>query len=567
MKGSTTIIESLLKEEANVMFGIPGGVVIPLYDELLKYEDKFRHILVRHEQGGAHMAEGFARATGKVGLCLGTSGPGATNLLTGIADAYMDSVPIVAIGGQVITPLIGGDAFQESDLMGMTTPITKHNFQIRHPGQIKKIISQAFYIAKSGRPGPVYVEIPKDVQQNEVENEETNFDLIGYKINNYPKKESVKKAAELILKSERPVILAGGGTIFSNASKELTTLATTNMIPVATTSQAKGVFDETHPLSLGMTGMHGLKAAVYAIQNCDLLIVVGSRFDDRVTGKLDSYASGAKVIHIDIDNSEINKNRVADVALLGDAKICLNELNKILFKMKPKEKAWVTKIKMLRKECECDLKINETPIDPRKIIFELKRILKEDDIVTTGVGEHQMDAAHFLRLRRPRKFISSGGLGTMGFGLPSALGAKVGMPDVEVFDFDGDGSFSMTLQELATSKEEHIKVNALIMNNGYLGMVRAWNDLFYEGRRSNVLLNKTPDFAKLAESYGLKGINVERPSEIADALKESYKSDETTIVNLHVKENSHVLPIVPAGASNSDMFGWCVPDGYFKKKI
>lgn len=567
MKGSKAIIEALLAEGASVMFGIPGGVVIPLYDELLNYEDKLQHILVRHEQGGAHMAEGYARATGKTGLCLGTSGPGATNLLTGIADAYMDSVPIVALGGQVSTPLIGGDAFQESDLMGMTTPVTKHNFQIRDPNKIKKTIKQAYYLASSGRPGPVYVEIPKDIQQKEVTNEDTDFVLKAYKLTTTPTNESIKSAAELILKSEKPVIIAGGGVIFSNAFSELTELAMTTFIPVTTTSQAKGAFDETHPLSLGMLGMHGLKAANYAVQHSDLIIVIGSRFDDRVTGRLNDYASGAKVIHIDIDAAEFNKNRKADIIVHGDAKISLTMLNAVIKKMQWKENSWVSKIKLLRKECECDLGIDEKPIDPRKIIFELKRIMKSDDILTTGVGEHQMDAAHFMRFRKPRKFITSGGLGTMGFGLPAAIGAKVGMPECEVFDLDGDGSFAMTLQELATSKENQIKVNTVIMNNGYLGMVRAWNDLFYEGRRSNVHLGKTPDFAKLAEAYGLNGITVERPSEIKEAFERSYKNDETTIVNIHVKENSHVIPIVPAGASNSEMFGWCVPEGYFKKQI
>lgn len=567
MKGSTRIIESLIDEGTTHLFGIPGGVVIPFYDELLNFEDKLKHILVRHEQGGAHMAEGYARTSGKVGVCLGTSGPGATNLLTGIADAYMDSVPIVALGGQVPTFLIGKDAFQESDIMGMTTPVTKHNFQIRDPNNIRKTFKQAFHIAASGRPGPVYVELPKDIQIKQVTNENNDYELLGY--NPFPKinLDAVKKAAKLILNAQRPVILAGGGVVLSKAHNELSELAMSTFIPVVTTSQAKGVFDEMHPLSLGMGGMHGLKSANYAMQNSDLLIVVGSRLEDRLTGNLNKFCEGAKVIHIDIDKSEINKNRKADVAIISDAKIGLTELIKIIKKMSFKEKEWVSKIKQLRKECEYDLDLKEEPIDPRKIIFELKRIIKEKDVVVTGVGEHQMIAAHFLRFRKPGKWIMSGGLGTMGFGLPASIGAKVGAPNVEIFDFDGDGSFAMTLQELATAKENKIKVNTVIMNNGYLGMVRAWNDMFYDGRRSQVHLKKTPDFAKLANAYQLEGISVERPSEIREALLRSYKSDETVVLDIHVKENSNVLPIVPSGAANHEMIGNNVPKGYFQRNI
>jgi acetolactate synthase-1/2/3 large subunit len=567
MKGSQAIIEALLEQGVTHMFGIPGGVVIPFYDELLNYEDKLHHILVRHEQGGAHMAEGYARSSGKVGVCLGTSGPGSTNLLTGIADAYMDSVPIVALGGQVPTSLIGKDAFQESDLMGMTTPVTKHNFQIRDANNIRKTFKQAFHVASTGRPGPVYVELPKDVQLNEVTKENTDYKLPGYNPKFTVNIEKLKEASKLILNAERPVILAGGGITLSSAHNELTELAMKTFIPVVTTSQAKGAFDEMHPLSLGMGGMHGLKSANYAMQNSDLLIVIGCRLEDRLTGNLERFCPEAKIIHMDVDKSEINKNRNADVAIIADAKTGLIELNKIINKMQFKEKEWVTKIKALRKECDYDLDINQEPIDPRKIIFELKRVLKEEDIVVTGVGEHQMIAAHFLRFRKPNKWFMSGGLGTMGFGLPASIGAKVGAPNVEVFDFDGDGSFAMTLQELATAKENQIKVNSVIMNNGYLGMVRAWNDMFYGGRRSQVQLNKTPDFAKIAEAYGLCGITVERPSEIKEALIRSYKGDETTVLNIHVEQNKSVLPIVPAGAANDEMIGDHVPEGYFKQKL
>ncbi|MFH1391107.1 MAG: biosynthetic-type acetolactate synthase large subunit [Candidatus Diapherotrites archaeon] len=563
MKGSLAVLKALKRNKVEVMFGIPGGVVIPFYDEIYK-DDEFRHILVRHEQAGAHMAEGFAKASGRTGTCLGTSGPGATNLVTGIADAFMDSVPIVAFGGQVITPLIGKDAFQEADLMGITTPITKHNFQITDPNDIDTIIDNAYYIANTNRPGPVYVELPKDVQVENV-TKKNELKLKGYKILKGFDSEAVKKAAKMLLEAERPVMLIGGGALSGNCSKEIKEIAETCMIPVASTSQGKGVFDERHPLSLGMTGMHGQPPAVYAIQKCDVLFNIGTRFDDRVTGNLSGFAPEAKVINIEIDASEFNKNRKSDIGILGNAKEVLQEMVGIVRQMQWKNEVWKDKLKQLQKEYGEEINIDSTPIDPRKLMYEIQQVLTPDTIVTTGVGEHQMDVAHFIKFSKPRKFLTSGGLGTMGFGFPSAIGAKVSSPENEVINVDGDGSFAMTLQELATAKVNNIKVVNVIMNNGYLGMVRSWNDMFYGGRRSQVYLGKIPDFTKVAEAYSLKGIRVDKPGEIGPALKEALKNDETTVVEVHTKSDAIVLPIVPAGAANHEMIGDSIPKEFFDK--
>ncbi len=563
MKGAKAFLEALKKNGVRHMFGIPGGVVIPFYDEIY-HDNAFRHILVRHEQGGAHMAEGYAKASGRTGTCLGTSGPGATNLVTGIADAFMDSVPIVAIGGQVSTNLIGKDAFQEADLMGITTPITKHNFQITDPNDIESIVDAAYLIASTNRPGPVYIDLPKDVQQKEV-TAPREMKLRGYKVTKGFDMEAAKAAARMLLEAERPVILVGGGAVHAECSEELRRLAEASNIMVATTLLGKGVFDERHPLCLGVTGMHGHPPAVYAIQKCDLLFTVGIRFDDRVTGRLDGFAPEAKVIHIEIDPSEINKNRKAELGILGNAKEVLAFINDAMGKMKPKSTAWNDKLRQMQREYHENIDIDSVPIDQRKLMHELQKVFTPETIVTTGVGEHQMDVMHFIRFSRPRKFISSGGLGTMGFGLPAAIGAKVAMPENEVFDVDGDGSFAMTVQELATAKVNSIKVISVIMNNAYLGMVRAWNDMFYEGRRSQVWLGKVPDFAKVAEAYGLHGENVERPSEIPEALQRALKSGETSVINVHVNNDKIVMPIVPAGASNSEMQGSMLPKDYFKK--
>lgn len=563
MKGSKAFLEALKRNGVHHMFGIPGGVVIPFYDELFN-EKELKHILVRHEQGGAHMAEGYAKASGMVGTCFGTSGPGATNLVTGIADAFMDSVPMVAIGGQVATPLIGKDAFQEADLMGITTPITKHNFQITDPNDIDAVVDWSYRIACTNRPGPVFIDLPKDVQQREVSSPR-KMSLRGYTVLNGFDREAAKEAVKMLLAAERPVMLVGGGAVHADCASELRQLAESCMAMVATTLQGKGVFDERHPLALGMTGMHGHPPAVYAIQRCDLLFTIGIRFDDRVTGRLDGFAPEAKVIHIEIDPSEMHKNRKAELGILGNAKDVLGYMLGLVGKAKAKSGPWNEKLRKMQGEYREDISIEATPIDPRRLMYELQRVFTDDTIVSTGVGEHQMDVAHFIRFSKPRKFITSGGLGTMGFGLPAAIGAKVAVPNSEVFDIDGDGSFAMTVQELATAKVNGIKTVNVIMNNAYLGMVRAWNDMFYEGRRSQVWLGKVPDFSKLAAAYGLEGISVERPSEIHEALERGIMGSESCVIDVHVHSDQIVLPIVPAGASNSEMRGTRVPKDYFSK--
>ncbi|MFH1256465.1 MAG: biosynthetic-type acetolactate synthase large subunit [Candidatus Diapherotrites archaeon] len=565
MKGAEAIVKALVAEKVEHVFGFPGGAVIPLYDEFLNYSKQLRHVLVRHEQCAAHAAEGYARASGKVGVCVATSGPGATNLITGIADAFSDSVPIVAFAGQVPTNLIGNDAFQEADMMGLTIPITKHNFQLRNPNAISSTIKKAFFIASSGRKGPVYIDLPKDVQVGGVTAEEKNSEMQGYKPKTEGHPVQVKRAAEMILKAQNPVILAGGGVLASNASRELMDVAEAILAPVATTFMGKGCFPETHPLSMGVCGMHGLKAANYAVVNADLLVAIGCRFSDRITGSTASYAKGVKVIHIDIDSAEIGKNVHCDLPIQGDAKDVLGQLAVVVKAKAVKSRPWAEKMKQLRRECDCAMDLPGNPIEPRKVLLELQKVLKADDIVTTGVGQQQMFAAHYLRRERPGTFISSGGLGTMGFGLPSAIGAKVAKPEVEVFDFDGDGSFQMTMQELATCSQENIKVNAVIMNNAYLGMVRQWLELFHGKRYSAVHLKRVPDFAKLAEAYGLTGITVTKPSELSGAFLRARKSDETVVIDVHVKEESNILPMFAAGASVSEMFGECVPKDYFRK--
>ncbi len=558
MQGSEAIIKTLIEEKAEHVFGFPGGAVMPIYDKFLDYEDELRHILVRHEQAAAHAADGYAKISGKAGVCLATSGPGATNLVTGIMTAYMDSVPLIALAGNVPTSLLGNDAFQESDMMGITMPITKHNFQIRDPNTIRSKIRKAFKIAQHGRPGPVYIDIPKDSQVKEVTKDINNVLIAGFKpvLKGHPVQ--IKKAAEMILKAECPVILAGGGILISKAYAELGELAEGMSIPVTTTFMGKSCFPETHPLCLGVIGMHGRKVANYAIGNADLIINVGCRFSDRITGDLKTFASGAKIIHIDIDSAEIGKNVKIDLPIVGDAKQVLSELVKIIKLKAPKSRGWAEKIKKFIKDCDCAIDVKGSPLDPRKIMFELNRILGKEDILSTGTGQHQMFAMHFVKRDVPHTFISSGGAGTMGYGFPAAIGAKVAKPDAQVFDLDGDGSFAMVIQELATCKEENIKVIPVIMNNAYLGMVRQWMELFVDKRYSGVHLKRTPDFAKVAEAYGLEGITVERDSELREAFERAYKADSTVLIDVITQEEANILPMFSAGANNVDMFGGCI---------
>ena len=561
MKGSKVIIETLIKHGVNVSFGFPGGAVIPLFDAYLDYSDKIRNILVRHEQGAAHAAAAYARVSGKPGICIATSGPGATNLVTGIMDAYMDSVPVIAFGGQVPTSLIGNDAFQEADMIGITLPITKHNFQPRSPNELAPMIMKAFKIATEGRAGPVYIDLPKDTQAGEVTEpipKEVHIEGFQPIVKGHPVQ--IKRAAELILDAERPLFLIGGGVIAADASDELRQLIELVKAPVTTTLMGKGAFPEEDALALGMLGMHGTKIANYAAIHADLLIAIGCRFSDRITGSLDSFAKKTKVIHIDIDPAEIGKNVHVDIPIVGNAKLIIKELVSELKKLSKKIKntEWSKRIKELNDICQCNLDRDGKTINPMKVIFELKKVIRENDIVCTGVGQHQMFAAHFLKFKHPRTFISSGGAGTMGAGLPFAIGAKIAKPGVEVFDVDGDGSFQMTIQELGTSKEECIKVNPVIFNNEYLGMVRQWLELFFDKRYSQVHIKKTPNFEKIANAYSLEGITVTRPSEIHEALKRAIKNDETTIVDVHIEPESNILPMLPPGGHLSDAFGGCM---------
>ena len=569
MNGAHAIIETLLKQGVDVTFGFPGGAVIPLFDAFLDYKGKIKNILVRHEQGAAHAAEGYARASGKAGVCIATSGPGATNLVTGIMDAYMDSVPVIAFGGQVTTSLIGNDAFQETDMMGITIPITKHNFQVRTPNQMAPIIMKAFKIALEGRPGPVYIDLPKDTQAGEVsEPFPKEVKIEGFQPTIKPNPFQITKAAEAIVNAERPLLLIGNGVIISNASKELGEFVNLTKIPVTATFMGKGAFDERHPLSLGTVGMHGRKIANYATLQTDLLISIGCRFSDRITGNLKTYAENAKVIHADIDPAEIGKNVKVDIPIVGDAKEILTELTLAIKKLAIKEKTeWTKKIKHYKQCCDECVPTPETKrIHPKFFMLELNKLLKPDDIVVTGVGQHQMFAGHFLKRSKPRTFISSGGAGTMGFGLPAAIGAKVAKPNSNVFLIDGDGSFQMTIQELGTIKENNIKIIAIIMNNSYLGMVRQWLELFSDKRYSNVYLGNTPDFVKVAEAYGLKGMRVEKKSELAPALKEAIKNDITTVIDVRTEEEANILPMLSPGGNLKDAFGGCMaaPGKYFE---
>lgn len=561
MKGAHAIIEAMVKNGTNITFGYPGGQAIPLFDAFLDYKKEIKNILVRHEQGAAHAAEGFARASGKVGVCLSTSGPGATNLVTGIMDAYMDSVPIVAMSGQVPTTLIGNDAFQESDMMGITIPITKHNFQIRNANDATSIVNKAYKLALSGRPGPVFIDLPKDAQTGEVTEQNHSTEIQGYQPTLEPNSHQINKAADMILKADRPLFLIGGGVIAANASIELSKLVELTKIPITTTFMGKGAYDERNPLHLGIVGMHGKKTANYATIHTDLIIAIGVRFSDRITGNLSSYAENAKVIHIDVDPAEIGKNVRVDCPIVGDAKIAIKELTNALAKklVKKQEGEWAIELKKLRAKCDACIKVHEgETIHPKDIMDALNKIMGEEDIVVTGVGQHQMFAMHYLKLRKPRKWISSGGAGTMGFCLPASIGAKTAKPENNVFAIDGDGSFQMTIQELGTIAQEGIRIMPIILNNNYLGMVRQWLEIFYNKRYSQVHLGEGPDFVKVAEAYGLKGIKIEKKNEIEDALRQAMKSDKTMIINAMVEKESNVLPMLPPGGHLKEAFGQCM---------
>ena len=555
MRGGEAIIESLKNMGVKTIFGYPGGQTIPFYDML--YDADIDHILVRHEQAAAHAADGYARASGKVGVCLATSGPGATNLVTGIGTAYMDSSPIVAITGQVPTHLIGNDAFQEADIIGITMPIVKHSYQPKNPDLIPSMIKSSFEIASSGRPGPVLIDVPKEVQEGEL----TKFDdsLIetpGYNPTVKGNIKQIKKARDLIKQAKKPMILAGAGVIISNACCELKTLANTINAPVMTSLLGKGAFDETDDLALGMLGMHGRKVSNDYINESDLLIAIGVRFSDRTTGRLDSFVPDTKVIHIDIDPAEIGKNVDVDLPIVGDAKNVLSSLNKVLkdYKVPSEVSDWTNMIKQKNKDLKPRVSYDDVPLKPQTVIKEISDVLTPESILTTDVGQNQMWAAHFFDTQKPRKFISSGGLGTMGFGFPAAIGAKVACPDDPVVSINGDGGFLMVCQELATVREYDIPVIAVVLENRTLGMVYQWQSLLYNERHSQTLLGNSPDFVKLAESFGVTGVRITQPGETKEALSSAIKDNEPILLNV-VIDSEEALPMLPPGAGINEMIG------------
>ncbi|MDD4202609.1 MAG: biosynthetic-type acetolactate synthase large subunit [Candidatus Omnitrophica bacterium] len=560
LTGSQILLECLKKENIDIIFGYPGGQVIPIFDKL--YDEKaIKLILPRHEQGAVHAADGYARATGKVGVCLATSGPGATNLVTGIATAYMDSIPMVAITGQVKTHLIGNDAFQEADITGITRPITKHNFLVKDVKELAKTMKEAFHIARTGRPGPVVVDIPVDVQNALTEfkyPKEVHMRSYNPKYKGHTGQ--IEKLAKAIANSQKPVIYAGGGIILSNSSEELTTFVRKTQIPVTTTLMALGVFPETDRLSLGMPGMHGTAYANHAIQESDLLISIGSRFDDRVTGKLELFAPKATIAHIDIDPASVSKNVEVDIPIVGCAKQILTELNKIVKKADTEE--WLKTIDCWKKKMPLTYS-KDNKLRPQYVIEQIDEITKGEAIIVTEVGQHQMWAAQFYNYTKPRTFISSGGLGTMGFGFPASLGVQLGCPDKKVFVIAGDGSIQMNSQELATAVIENIPVKIAILNNGCLGMVRQWQELFYNKRYSHTCLAKgkyCPDFVKLAESYGAKGIRITKKEDVNKAIKDSLKYNGPVVMEFVVEPEENVYPMVPAGEALHNMLHWDEPN-------
>ena len=562
--GAQSLVTSMEAAGVEHVFGIPGGAILPAYDPLM--DSSMRHILVRHEQGAGHAAQGYAAATGKVGVCMATSGPGATNLVTPIADAYMDSVPMVAVTGQVGASMIGTDAFQEADIRGITMPITKHNFLVTDPADIPRTVAEAFYIASTGRPGPVLVDVAKSALQSMTTFQwPTELTLPGYRPVTKPHSKQIREAARLILEARKPVLYVGGGTIRSGASRELKVLAELTGMPVVTTLMALGAFPDSHPQHLGMPGMHGTVAAVAALQKSDLIISLGARFDDRVTGNLDSFAPNAQVIHADIDPAEIGKNRHADVPIVGD---CREVISDLVVALQAEQDAghtgdyeqWVSWLAGLKKRYPLGYEPPAEGLAPQYVIERLSKIAGPEAIYTSGVGQHQMWAAHFVDYENPRTWINSGGLGTMGFSVPAAMGAKVGCPDTTVWSIDGDGCFQMTNQELATCAIENIPIKVAVINNESLGMVRQWQTLFYNERYSNTNLQRhggpvrIPDFPKLAEAYGCVGLACESPDDVDATIEKAMAIDDVpVVVDFRVHRDAMVWPMVAAGTSNDDI--------------
>ncbi len=551
MTGAEIVLECLKHEGVEVIFGYPGGSVLPLYDAL--YDSDLRHILVRHEQGAVHAADGYARSTGRPGVCIATSGPGATNLVTGIANAYMDSVPIVAFTGQVGLGLIGKDSFQEADITGITIPITKYNYLVRDVNKLAQTIHEAFYLATTGRPGPVIIDLPKDITTKTAAfSYPPQRELPGYKVIRRGNHEKIRQAVLAIENAKRPVIIAGGGVISSGAHKELAQLVEKTGIPVITTLMGKGAFPEDHELTLGMLGMHGTAYANYAVCEADLVLSAGMRFDDRVTGDVNTFAPKAKIIHIDIDPAEIGKNVRVDIPIVGNCRDVFREILKRIKKISFPE--WLERVSGWRRDYPLKYSGGEK-LKPQFIVEEISRLTNGEAYITTEVGQNQMWAANYYTCKYPRRFISSGGLGTMGFGLPAAIGVQVAHPEAIVFDIAGDGSVQMTSQELATAVTYRLPINIAILNNNYLGMVRRWQELFFNGRYSETKLSSSPDFVKLAEAYGARGIRVTSPEEVRPALQEAIHAPEPVIIDFIIDPKENVYPMVPAGGSLNKMLG------------
>ncbi len=554
------LLECLVREGAECIFGYPGGVTIPLYDAL--YEHPIRHVLMRHEENACFAAQGYATTTGKVGVCCATSGPGATNLVTGLVNALMDSTPIVAITGQVVSKLIGSDAFQEADTFGITRSCTKHNYLVKNPAELPEIIHEAFYIAASGRPGPVLVDITKDVFQGQARYTPiSTIHLPGYRVYTEGHTGQIRRAAQMIWEAQRPLVYSGGGIISSGASAELRTLAEIADLPVVSTIMGLGGLPADHPNFISMPGMHGSYAANMGLTHTDLLIALGTRFDDRVTGRLSAFAPHAKVIHVDIDPAEIGKNRVPDLPIVGDAKRVIEKLNKFLVETKPSmaepnsaaRAAWWTQLRAWRDEHPLVPSTSSEEIMPQHVMLEIDRLSGGKAIVASDVGQHQMWAAQFIRFNEPRLWLNSGGLGSMGFGLPAAIGAQVAHPGKLVFAVVGDGGFQMSIPELSTLANQGLPVKIIVLNNGYLGMVRQWQELFYNNRLSAVQLDSFPDAEKLAEAYGFQGRTIDKPEELAPALRNAVDEPGPYLLNIKVSPRENVYPMVPAGGAVNEM--------------
>ncbi len=557
LSGAQIFVDCLKREKVDTIFGFPGGAVLNLYDELFRSD--IRHYLVRHEQAAVHMADGYARATGKVGVCLVTSGPGATNTVTGLATAYMDSIPVVVLCGQVPTPLIGNDAFQEADILGITRSCTKHNYLVKSIKDLGRIMREAFHIARTGRPGPVVVDIPKDITAEVTGYQPVlKVDIPGYNPTTEGHSGQIERALDLLVKAERPLLYVGGGIIISNAYRELKRFAERFRLPVTMTLMGLGGFPGDHPLSLGMLGMHGTCRANMAISNADLVIAIGARFDDRVTGRIDKFAPHAKIVHIDIDPTSISKNVVVDIPVVGDARKVLQQILQILKKAKyakvktPKRTEWVNKIEAWKREMTLAYSM-DGELKPQYVVEKIYEVTRGEALITTEVGQNQMWAVQYYHFKRPRMLFTSGGLGTMGYGLPAALGVQVARPDKLVIDIAGDGSIQMNSQELATAVQYDLPVKVAILNNGYLGMVRQWQELFYDKRYAAVDSSAQPDFVKLAEAYGAVGLRATKAEEVVPVLKEAIATPKPVIIDFRVSREEGVYPMVPAGAALTEM--------------